>query len=261
MSTNKGPKCLVLDIETLPIVAEVWDIWDQNIGLNQIVEDWTVGAWAAKWLHAPASEMMYMDQRNIENIRDDKALLRIIWELLDAADIVITQNGKKFDIKKLNTRFILNGMLPPSSFRQIDTLVIAKKIGAFTSNKLEYLTDKICTKYKKLKHTKYPGHLLWRECRKGNRDAWEHMERYNKHDVLSTEELYTKLQAWDQSINFKVYGDFKQRVCNCGSTKVEKKGFAYTSTGKYQRYICLECGANTAGKANLLTTKRKKGGS
>ncbi len=29
-------KILVLDIETAPIVAHVWGLFDQNIGLNQI---------------------------------------------------------------------------------------------------------------------------------------------------------------------------------------------------------------------------------
>ena len=37
---------------------------------------------------------------------------------------------------------------------------------------------------------------LWTECLNGNRQAWAEMKRYNIHDVLSTEELYTKIQAW-----------------------------------------------------------------
>ena len=59
-------------------------------------------------------------------------------------------NRKAVDNKKLNARFMLNGMQPPSSFRNIDTKILAKRYFGFTSNKLAYLTDKLCKKYKKL---------------------------------------------------------------------------------------------------------------
>jgi len=84
-------------------------------------------------------------------------------ELLDQADILITQNGQAFDSPKINTRFILNGMKPPSPYKHLDTYKIAKKVASFTSNSLEYLTDKLCIKYKKLAHAKFPGMLLWRK--------------------------------------------------------------------------------------------------
>jgi hypothetical protein len=30
-----GPKVLIYDIETAPIVAHVWGLWENNVGLNQ----------------------------------------------------------------------------------------------------------------------------------------------------------------------------------------------------------------------------------
>src|SRR5271165_5802739 len=141
-----GPKVLVLDIETAPLLGYVWSIWEQNVALNQINSDWHVLSWAAKWLGDSPDKMLYMDQRNAKNIEDDTKILEEIWRLLDEADVVITQNGKSFDIKKLNARFAINGMQPPSSFKQIDTKIIAMKHFGFTSNKLEYMTDKLCVK-------------------------------------------------------------------------------------------------------------------
>jgi hypothetical protein len=149
-------------------------------------------------------------------------------------------------------------MKPPSSYRQIDTLVIAKKYFAFTSNKLEYMADKINKKYKKLKHNKYSGFELWKECLKGNKDAWNEMEKYNKYDVLSLEELYTHLKPWDSSINFDVYHDEEGSICSCGSEEFKKNGFAYTSTGRYQRYACIDCGMEIKGKSNTLSIDKKK---
>lgn len=251
------PKILLLDIETAPIIAQVWDIWDQNVSLNQIKSDWHILAWAAKWLGEPASKIMYQDQRNAKNVEDDKELLKGIWKLMDEADIIITQNGKAFDEKKLNARFILNGFKPPSSFKHIDTKLIASKKFAFTSNKLEYMTSKLCKKFKKLKHKKYPGHELWTECLKGNMQAWKEMEKYNKYDVLSLEELYNKLQPWDSSINFDVYSDELEHVCACGSKRFRKNGFKFTSVGKYQRYVCLDCGSEAKDRTNLLSKDKK----
>jgi len=256
--TIKRPKVLIYDIETAPILGYVWRLWDQNIGLNMINSDWYILSWSAKWLDDPASKVMYMDQRSSNNIEDDRPLLTAMWKLLDEADIVITQNGKRFDQKKLNARFILNGYQPPSSYKHIDTKVMASKHFGFTSNKLEYMTDKICTKYKKLKHGKFPGFEMWKECLAGNVEAWKEMEKYNKYDVLSLEELYVKMIPWDNSINFNLYHDTTDTVCKCGGTTFSKNGFYYTSSGKFQKHKCKSCGAETRDKTNLFTKDKRK---
>jgi len=254
---RKRPKVLVFDIETAPILGHVWSLWENNVALNQIEKDWHVLSWSAKWLDAPATQVMYMDQRNEKRVEDDRKILKKIWELLDEADIVITQNGKSFDQKKLNARFILNGMQPPSSYKHIDTKIIASKHFAFTSNKLEYMTEKLCVKYKKLKHKKFPGHELWTEVLRGNVEAWKEMEQYNKHDVLALEELYHILIPWDNTINFNLYNDAADNVCKCGGSLI-KNGFYYTNVGKYQRYKCKGCGAENRDRINLFSPEKKQ---
>lgn len=251
------PKILIFDIETSPILGYVWGLWENNLSLNQIKSDWHVLAWSAKWLGDPVSKTMYMDQRRAKKIDDDSEILKGIWKLLDEADIVVTQNGKAFDAKKLNARFILNGFKPPSPYKHVDTKQIASNKFGFTSNKLEYMTHKLCTKYKKLKHNKFNGFELWTECLSGNPKAWKEMEKYNKYDVLSLEELYLKLRPWDNSININVYKDTIKNVCSCGNTSFKKKGYFYNGSGKYQRYICLKCGANTRDKVNLLSKEKR----
>jgi hypothetical protein len=252
----KGPKVLIFDIETAPMLGYVWSLWDNNVALNQLHSDWYVLSWSAKWLHDPVSKVMYMDQRNAKNIEDDGDLLKKIWLLLDEADIVVTQNGKSFDVKKLNARFILNGFHPPSSYKHIDTKLIAKRHFGFTSNKLEYMSEKLCKKYKKLKHSKFSGFELWKQCLSGNLNAWKEMEQYNKHDVLALEELYTKLIPWDNSINFNLYHDDIRNQCKCGNSHFYKNGFYYTSLGKYQRYKCSQCGAESRDRDNLLSKEK-----
>jgi uncharacterized protein YprB with RNaseH-like and TPR domain len=251
------PKVLFFDIETAPILAHVWGLFDQTVGLNQIKSDWHLLAWAAKWMGDPPSKIMYMDQRHAKKMSDDKRILQGIWKLLDEADIVVTQNGDAFDIKKLNARFILNGFKPPSSYKQVDTRKIAKRKFGFTSNKLEYMTDKLNRSYKKQKHSKFSGFELWTECLAGNKEAWREMEKYNKYDVLSLEELYHKLQPWDNSINPNLYSSGNSLVCACGSENFKKGGYSYTAKGKFQRYVCLDCGAETRGTSNLFTAEKR----
>lgn len=256
----KPVKILVFDIETSPILAYTWGLWDQNIPLEMIVEDWSVLSWAAKWVGAPASELMYDDVSMQKDLKDDKRILKRIWALLDEADVVLTQNGKKFDEKKLYARFALHGLGKPSKFRHIDTLQIAKKHFAFTSNKLQYLTEQFCTKYVKSGHKKFPGNMLWIECLKGNPEAWAEMKQYNPMDILSLEELYLDhLRQWDDSINFNVYHDEEMEYCSCGSTDfVKLNKFFTTNVGKFELFRCKSCGKSHQGRQNLLTKDKRK---
>lgn len=248
------PKILVLDIETSPIVAYSWGIHDQNIGLIQVLEDWSILSFAAKWLGDPANTTVYRSTAGQRDLRDDKKLLKTIWKLIDEADMLLTQNGNSFDIKKLNARFAIHGMQPPSSFKKIDTKLIAKKHFNFTSNSLEYLTNKFCKKYRKLKHGKFPGFSLWIEYLKNNKEAQAEMKTYNIHDVLSLEELYQKLAPWDNSVSFIPFlGD---AVCKCGSKNFTKNGYAYTASAKYQRLKCSSCGHETRDKKNLIKVSK-----
>ena len=80
-----GPKILTLDIETSPILGQVWGQWQQNLGLNMIVKDWYVISWAAKWFHEDT--VMYEDKKDSWDTEDDSELLLNIWKLLDEADI------------------------------------------------------------------------------------------------------------------------------------------------------------------------------
>lgn len=241
------PKVLVFDIETAPMLAYVWGRFKVNVSVKQVKEDWSIMAWAAKWLGA--KKIMYMDQRHAKHIENDREILLGLWGLLNEADIVITQNGQSFDTPKINARFIMHGIKPPSPYKHIDTYRIAKRVANFTSNGLEYLTEKLCIKYKKLSHTKYPGMTLWTECLKGNKSAWREMEKYNKHDVLATEELYHKLKAWAPSNTPKPYSEVAGKCTTCGTNiGLTKWGYYRERTGMYQRYSCDKCFAYTKGE-------------
>jgi DNA polymerase elongation subunit (family B) len=241
----KQLKALVLDIETSPIRAWVWGTRDQQISIPQIDRDSFVMAWSAKWVKDPASKIIYRDQRHARNIANDKPILQPLRELLDEAEIVITQNGQSFDGPRINARFMLQGIKPPSPYRHFDTYRLVRRVAQFTSNKLEYLTEHLNTKYKKLSHKKYPGFSLWTECMKGNMDAWHEMEKYNKHDVLSTTELFVNLRAWAPEYMPRIFviSDPSRECATCGKTKLQARGYAVTKTARFHRYQCTACGS------------------
>lgn len=252
------PKILVLDIETLPMIVYSWDLFPERIGLEQIIEDWSVASWAAKWLGE--SEVFYMDVRGnpLKDIRNDKAILQGMWKLIDEADIVVTQNGKAFDIKKLNARFLKHKMKPTTTFRHYDTKEIAKRYFKFTSNRLAYMTEEFNTLYKKLEHANFPGFKLWLECMAGNMKAWNEMEEYNKHDVLSLEEFFLLVLPWDKTINWNVFHDELKNICSCGSEKFSHhKKEKTTNLGAYSRMVCDVCGKEHFIKDNLLSRAKR----
>ena len=247
------PRVLFIDIETAPLRAAVWGMFKQNVGLNMIEKDWYILSFAAKW--QGCDEVIYKDLRGSVHEEDDSELLLNIWHLLENADVVIGHNLDKFDIKKINARLLVNGFPPNSPYKTVDTLKIAKRKFAFTSNKLQYLTDKLCKKYKKSEHGKFSGYHLWDECLKDNTEAWEEMRTYNELDVLSLEELYDILKAWDnRHPNMNMYLEDSEEVrCNvCLSDDVQKmEGHTSTNISKFELYKCNSCGSIHRGRTNV----------
>jgi hypothetical protein len=255
---NNKPKILTLDIETAPLESYTWGIWEQNVGLDQIKTEWSILSYAAKWIDS--KKVIYQDTggRGAAKVRDDKKLLDGVWTLLDEADIVVAQNGVRFDIKKLNARLIMNGFGPYSPIRVIDTLQAAKKHFGFTSNKLEW-QSKYLTDSPKSKHKKFPGFELWAECLLDNPEAWAEMAKYNKQDIIATEKLYLKLRPWIANHpNMGTYHDGKGTCPSCDSPNIQKAGIRVLQLGRYQRYHCRDCGAWSRGKQLLAPLKVRK---
>lgn len=236
--------CLVIDIETAPLLAYVWGLKDQFISPNQVYKDWYIMVWSAKWLGDNKSKIITYDTRN-KKYGDDLSILKPLWRLLNQADIVITQNGKEFDAKKINARFMLHGMKPPKPYAHRDTYQIVRRVAGFTSNSLEYLTSKFCKKHVKTSHSKFPGMKLWVECLKGNKAAWDEMVAYNREDVLSTEELYLKIQAWAPE-SMPVVFDLTDKTSQCGtcgySGKMRVGRPRRAKTYSYRQNSCPKCG-------------------
>lgn len=60
---------------------------------------------------------------------EEPAQLAALQQALDGCEVLVTYNGKSFDVPLLNSRFVVNGEPPPlNSYTHIDLLHIARKI-------------------------------------------------------------------------------------------------------------------------------------
>lgn len=247
-NASKGPRVLVLDIETKFLVLVGWGLFNQNFSLEQVEEDSSIISFSAKWYDE--EEVMYMDVT--ENTEED--LLKALHNLLDEADFVIAHNGRRFDLKKIRARMVVYGMKPYSPVRVIDTLEIVKKEFGFTSNKLSYLTNLLCKNHIKSGHEKFPGIKLWKEFLKGNKEAIDEMRNYNIIDVLSLQELYDVISPWSSTLpNFDIYN-----VEEFDEDEWEEDGYHYTNLSKFQRYRNKKTGQYRRGRTNLLTKEERQ---
>lgn len=241
-----GLKILVIDIETQPNVAHVWGLWNQNVSLAQLRTPGRVISFAAKWV----------DRRGVE-FRSDwhdghEAMVKRAHALMDEADLIVHYNGNSFDMPWLRTEFVQAGLTPPAPHKDIDLCNIVKKTFRFPSNKLAYVTGALGLSGK-LSHT---GHQMWVDVMEGSPEvkakAWGLMRRYNRQDVVTTEELFHRLKPWIKTLpNPALYGaDGEPEACGCGNTQLQHRGYRYTTVSRYKRYQCFGengCGAWLSG--------------
>lgn len=246
-------KILLLDIETAPKRAYVWGLWKQNVSPGQLLSDTFMLTWSAKWYGKKKVMGEKLTPDEVHN-EDDSRICVQLHELMDEADIVIGHNGDRFDIPTINSRFVLNGMLPPSPYKKVDTLKIAKRHFKFTSNRLDYLGQILGVGRK----VETGGFSLWDRCMAGETKALNEMLKYNKQDVILLEEVYDKLRPYCS--NHPNHGVTSgSMVCpKCGSSHVQSRGYATTAVGKFQRFQCQDCGGWSRGRQNLRTTEEMK---
>lgn len=235
-------KILILDIETAPTSAYVWGMWDQNVAMNQIIKPGYILSFAAKWLGDDLADCYSLNNSTKED------MLHRVHHLLSEADVVVHYNGKKFDIPTLNREFILMGLKPPATYKQIDLLPIVRQQFKFPHNKLDYVARALNCGGK----VQHAGFEMWIGCMQNDAESWARMEEYNVEDVWITERVYLKILPWIKNHpNVGVHNNHNDVCPNCGGIHLERRGFAFTVAGKYQRFQCKDCGTWSRGKANM----------
>ena len=244
-------KILTYDIETAPKLANVWGLWQQNVGLPMLLEDGYILSWAAKW-HGDdniISDSLIEYDNKIENQGD---MVSGLYDLMEEADVLVGYNSDKFDQKHMNTAFFMAGKAPPIPSKSVDLYKAVKARFNFTSNKLDFICGKMGLDQK----TNHRGFALWKGCMEGDMECWAEMVEYNENDVVITEQLFDKMRPWIKNMpsipmyNGPMEGD--PLACNnCGSNHIHKKGVEHLKLTSYQRYKCADCGNNMRGRSLL----------
>lgn len=245
-------KILHIDIETAPHKVYAWGLWKQDIHIDNIVEPGYTLCFAAKWHKEPGMifKSVYHD--------GEEDMIKTAHELIEEADAVVHYNGSRFDMPVLNQEFLHHGYQPPSPVKQIDLLHTARKQFKLPSNKLDYVARFLGIEGK----IKHKGMQLWLDCMDDDDASWNIMKRYNIQDVRLLEKVYVHLMPWIKNHpNVALYNDKSRPQCvNCGSHKLQKRGYERTKTQLYQRYQCVSCGKWQRGRTNDTPANKKENG-
>lgn len=243
----KPAKILLFDIETAPMTCYAWSKYQTPISDNQIIKDWFIISWSAKWLFDDGIISERITPKEIKK-GDDQRITKKLWKLLDNANIVIAHNLKGFDKKKANTRFLKYELGLPSQYLEIDTLLVARKNFKVSSNRLDYLANFLGVEGKLETTTG-----LWNRCMEGDEQAINDMVTYCEQDVRVLEDVYLKLRPYiTNHPNVNLFIGSHEASCKaCSSTNMQYDGEYMTTMNIYEAYRCGDCGLQHRSRKNI----------
>lgn len=232
-------RILIYDIETAPNLGYVWAKWQTNV--LEFVDQWYILSFAYKWYGERETHVVALpDFEGYEpGSPDDKQLVIALRDLFHEADITVTHNGISFDNKKAQTRMVVHGIDPPSPYKEVDTLRVARRQFAFSSNKLGDLCQVLGMPQK----LDAGGFGTWMGCLRGDEQAWARMKRYNRQDVIILERLYKRFVPW--LVNYPHLGAFEGKPDNCpkcGKGPLVVRGYQYAQVSRRKKFQCKACG-------------------
>lgn len=231
-----SPKIALLDIETAPAEGYFWGGGMREQDIIEIKKPWYMLSFAYKWLGEKKVTCYTLPDFPAARDRHE-ALIKKLWEVFDAADVLVAHNAK-YDVGRALAKFAIYNLPPPSPYKVVCTYKLSKPFG-FTSRKLDDLAAELGIG-RKLPHQ---GKHTWFGCMAGDERAWRTMERYNIHDVSPLlEGVYRRLRPFATTHpNLSHYSRLDAcPVCQSGHLK--NTGFNYLASGKKQRRTCLDCG-------------------
>jgi len=232
---SKKPKIIFWDIETSLMTVTSFSLRPDFIPHDGIISDWSIlcGAW--KELGESKTQVVA-----VEKAGNDKGVCRKLRKVLADADLIVHHNGDKFDLRKLNARLIYHRLEPLPAIPTVDTLKVARKEFAFTSNRLDYLGKHLLGEGKI--HTS-PD--LWMRVLKNDKSAIKEMATYNAGDVELLEKIYLTLRPYMKKHPQLglLDGGTKTDCPKCNSINVKKYRIRLNAGGtRVQQYQCQDCG-------------------
>ena len=241
---KKEPRCLFWDLESSLLEGYFFRIWQENIPMRRI----------KKQAHLLSASFAFNDEQvqgfrlTPEQVRtgDDFDVVCKVVEAVNNCDLMVTFNGKRFDVKLLNTRALFWGLPPVKAPKHIDLFEQSKRVFKFPSNSMQNVSMYLGENGK----LETSGSNLWERCAE-----WENYEEcekaliemvtYGNQDIEATRDLYKRFQGWMKGvpnlgvITNEVTENKTLRCIHCGSDDVfplDQK--AYTSVSSFDLYRC-----------------------
>jgi len=254
-------RVLTLDIERIPGRATVehrgltvegpfWDLngWKHVIGRRipaDAVTEWPRSICAAaKWYDE--SKVMF----SAEWEDGHEGFMSATWDWFHEADIVVGHNMGGFDEKHLRGGWLEYGWSPPSPWKTVDTLKVARQQFNFESNTLDALCKRLGVEAKTDKYDANVAHAALG----GDGKAQRKLRDYNIGDIRATEAVYDRLRPYIK--NHPHLGMFTADEWSCPSCghkdlSKNRKGDAHTYVQRYRQYQCEKCGTWVRGNRRL----------
>lgn len=256
----REPRIVLWDIETVQNLVASFTLYSRG-GLflphrNVVRERYIVTA-SWKLLNEPKvhSVSVLDDPKRFKRApHDDRYVCQKLHEMLSTADVIVAHNGDDFDIRWTEGRMLVHGLDPLPPILKVDTKKIAKSRFNLNSYRLDYLC-----RYLGLGQKMEIDPERWMEILRNDskaRAAIQQMVEYNKVDILLLEGLFKRLQPFmPNHVNRQLFGGAPGTCPRCGSAKVERREFHYSTTRVYPRFRCLNaaCGGWFRDKSMLAS--------
>lgn len=232
-------RVLFWDIETSPILCWLFKPgYGINVGPEAIKDGEKTDIICLSWKWLGKREVRSLDWGL--RTQNSEAMIDAFTKVIESADLVIGQNGDKFDMRHFNTQRMLHKQKPIAWPTSEDTLKQMRKHFAFPSYKLDYIAKLLTGSGKasmelrdwvQIKQYKSAKHL-------------DKMLRYNRRDVRKLESVFKRIEPYcTPKLHAGKAAGLSGLSCpRCASTQQAKNGTKVRITGRYQRYQCSDCG-------------------
>lgn len=226
------------DIETSPNIGTFWRPGHKiSLSYDNIIQERTI--LCAAWTFDDDDTIYYSDKLKFnKGVPDDKAIVEDLAKAFEDVDILIHQNGDKFDLPWVNGRALYHGIPRIAPVRTLDILKIARKTFNLNSYRLDYLGE-----YLGVGNKIETSYGLWKDVMAGDKRALNQMIEYNQQDVHLLREVYKKIEPYNDSVVIDNTIDEDNPVCPfCNSKHIQSRG-RYLNLKTYRnRYQCRGCG-------------------
>lgn len=243
----RTPKILAYDIECTGLLGYTYGTYETSV--HKIIEQPILLSFSYAWYEPGKTPKIICrtladtDTYDLDP-KNDRLLVRELWELFNECDVTLGHNSKAFDDKMTVMFFLKHRFNPTPPRKQLDTKVMAQSIGRFPSKSLNNLSDFFGIGQKT---TTTHADLWWDSVNGGDagRKAMKKMATYNNMDVKLTIKLYEILRPYFKNhLNLARLSNEQMACGRCLSKNTRIKSYRRdrtTNVSRYRQYYCENC--------------------